>query len=269
MVHWQRDYRGILSGLAGLAWPAGGWWLGDPGRWFDRARLRHGLAIVLPGIEGWGPLNWSIARGLEDGGFPGAVHVHDWTTGFWPFFGYHLRATVRNRERATVVARLVRDYHDAFPRRPVCLVGHSGGGALAVLTLEALPRRYPVQTTVLLGPALSPTYSLGRALRQVENGLWHFWSPYDFLFLAMGTLMAGTVDGRHSVSAGFRGFALPEGASAEEATLYRTRLHQQRYSLPFLRQFHWGGHLAWANRVFIAETVAPLLKESVSGQAVA
>ena len=41
--------------------------------------------------------------------------------------------------------------------------------------------------------------------------------------------------------------------------LYRTRLRQCRYDLRMLRQFHLGGHFGWANRVFVAEVVAPLL----------
>ena len=86
-----RTWRGIHSVAAGLAFPLGGWWLGSPRRWFDRDRLPGGLAIVLPGVEGWGPLNWSVARGLTHGGFPGAVMVHDWTTRLWPLFAYHLR----------------------------------------------------------------------------------------------------------------------------------------------------------------------------------
>jgi len=48
--------------------------------------------------------------------------------------------------------------------------------------------------------------------------------------------------------------------------LYRDRLRQRGYRPRMLGQFHWGGHLGWANRVFVAETVAPLLGENPSGQ---
>src|SRR5580658_939470 len=123
--HWSepvcRAWRGLHSAVAGLAFPLGGWWLGRPGRLLDAGRLTHGLAIVLPGIEGWGPLNWSIARGLTDGGFPGAVLVHDWTTGVWPLFPFHLRAQRRNRRQASAVARIVLDYQRDYPGRPVHL----------------------------------------------------------------------------------------------------------------------------------------------------
>jgi pimeloyl-ACP methyl ester carboxylesterase len=257
-----RVWRGFHSAAAGLAFPLGGWWLGRPRRLFEADRLPHGLAIVLPGIEGWGPLNWGIARGLRDGGFPGAVLVHDWTTGLWPLFVVHLRAEQRTRRRAAEVARLVADYRGQFPGRPVHLIGHSGGAAVATWALDALPPGGTVSSVVLLAPALSPSHNLAPALRRVERGVWHFWSPLDVIFLAAGTLLAGTSDGRHVVSAGFCGFSPPRGASREDETLYRDRLRQQCYHPRMLGQFHWGGHLGWANRVFVAESVVPLLCEA-------
>jgi pimeloyl-ACP methyl ester carboxylesterase len=255
----RRAWRGLHSLAAGLAFPLGGWWLSGLRSLRDPARLAHGLTVVLPGVEGWGPLNWSIARGLDDAGLPGAIIVHDWTTGFWPLFPFHLRARRRNHRRAAELARLILDYQDRYPGRPVHLVGHSGGGAVAVWAMEALPPGHSVSTAVLLGPALSPSYRLGPALRRVKRAMWSFWSPLDLVFLAAGTFLFGTADGRHTASAGLRGFSLPPDASAEEASLYWDRLRQRCYAPRMLGQFHWGGHFGWANRVFVAEEVAPLL----------
>jgi alpha-beta hydrolase superfamily lysophospholipase len=204
-------------------------------------------------------VNWGIARGLRDGGFPGAVVVCDWTTGWWPLFLYHLRARRRNQLQAIAVARSVLSYQSAFPGRPVYFVAHSGGAALATWAMEALPIHSAVTGAVLLGAALSPTYSLGRALRSIEARLWNFWSPFDLFLLGAGTLLCGTMDGRHAVSAGCQGFSLPENANTEERALYRDRLRQRRYHPRMVRQFHLGGHFGWANRVFVAEVVAPLL----------
>jgi pimeloyl-ACP methyl ester carboxylesterase len=257
----RRAWRGLHSVAAGLAFPLGGWWLGASRHLFDPARLTHGLVIVLPGIEGWGPLNWSIARGLHDGGFPGAILVHDWTSGLWPLFAFHLRDRRRNLRRAAELAQLIVDYRKRYAGRPVHLVGHSGGAALAVWTLEALPEGHSISSAVLLGPALSPSYCLTAALRRAEQGIWSFWSPLDLLFLAAGTFLVGTADGQYAVSAGFRGFVAPHGAGEGDQVWYRERLRQQCYRPRMLGQFHWGGHFGWANRVFVAEEVAPLLRE--------
>jgi pimeloyl-ACP methyl ester carboxylesterase len=157
------------------------------------------------------------------------------------------------------VAQLIQDYQDEHPGRPVYLVGHSGGGALATWILEALPENRAVAGAVLLAPAISWGYPLAAALRKVQRWVWHFWSPLDFLLLGAGTSLVGTLDGRHTASAGLCGFAVPPDADREERELYARRLRQQRYTVAMARQFNLGGHFGWTNRVFVAETLAPLL----------
>ena len=122
-----RLWRGVQSALAGYALIFGGWWLGRSWRRDEQGRVEHGLILVLPGVEGAGPLNWSVVQGILDAGDRAAVRMIDWTTGFWPFFCFHLRGAQRNRRQARRIARIVIDYQDAYPGRPVHLVGHSGG----------------------------------------------------------------------------------------------------------------------------------------------
>ena len=177
---------------------------------------------------------------------------------------FHLRAGRRNRRQADEIAALIVAYQQAYPGRPVYLVGHSGGGALATWVLEALPAGRTITGAVLLGPALSPTYPLGAALAKLDTALWNFWSPLDLFVLGAGTLLFGTVDGRYTFSAGFCGFVEPKGAGPEERGLYRSRLQQSCYRPRMAVRFHLGGHFGWANRVFVAEVVAPLLKPARS-----
>ena len=73
--------------------------------------------------------------------------------------------------------------------------------------------------------------------------------------LVLGTLVFGTVDRRHTVSAGFRGFRERNLSSYQ-------RLEQRPYRRAMFSSWHWGGHMGWTNRVFAAEHLAPLLRQS-------
>ena len=60
--------------------------------------------------------------------------------------------------------RRIVDYRKSHPGRPIYLIGHSGGGALSVLTLERLPPGTTVTGAMLLNAALSPGYDLSAVL---------------------------------------------------------------------------------------------------------
>ncbi len=210
-----RSWRGTLSAGAGFALPLGGWWLGNASCLDETGRLSRGIAIILPGIEGRGALSWSICRGVLDGGFSGAVILWDWTTGLWPLLLFHLRARRRNQNMALMLAQRILDYQSAYPGRPVHLIGHSGGAAMAAWAIAALPEGRAVTGAVMLGSALSSRFHLGPALRKVDGFLWNFWSPLEAPLLGAGTLLVGTADGRHAVSAGLCGFFLPTGSSPQ------------------------------------------------------
>lgn|GEM_PF-545044 len=229
-------------------------------------RFDKGYVIILPGIEGVSYLNANIAKGLVDGGVPSTIEVYDWTAGSVLLFPVNLRALDRNKRQARIVARKIMDYQDQFPSRPVHLIGHSGGGGLAVLTLEALPPDRTIASAILLAPALAPDHDLRRAMRRTEYGIYNYYSPHDVGFLRAGTTIMGTIDGRHTSAAGACGFTLPWGLDKEDRQLYRTRLHQQRYTRKMAKSGHSGGHTGWAKRGFVAQWLAPVIRSHVDAQ---
>ena len=221
-------------------------------------RLAQGYVIVLPGVEGRSFLNADVAHGLEDGRVPYAIEVYDWTAGSVFLFPVNLRGLERNRHEAGKIAARIIAYQDAHPNRPVHILGHSGGGGLAVLTLEALPRGREITSAILLAPALAPDYDLCRALRRTQLGIWNFFSPYDVGFLAAGTWIMGTIDGKHTPAAGQKGFVLPEGLDRQRRQLY-LNLHQTAYEPRMAQSGNTGTHTGWANRRFVAEWLASLI----------
>lgn len=254
-----RWVRGALSTLvAPVAWL--GRFCGRMLRRFrSPERYAHGLVIVLPGIESQSFLNHSVVWGLSDGGWPGAIEIEDWTTSCVLFFVYHLRAKRRNLRQAARIAERIVAYQRDYPGRPVHLIGHSGGGALAILILEALPVGHQITSAILLAPALSPGYPLFRALERTERGICNFWSPLDVIFLGLGTLLLGTIDGQLRFSSGMIGFREPAGIDTAQRQLYKSKLHQIPFSLDMAASFNLGGHFGCTNRVFVERWIAPLV----------
>jgi len=254
-----RWWRGFASAAGVLTVPLGSWWRRGIKELAVSERLDRGLVIVLPGIEGKGHLCLDIAHGLDDGGVALAIEVIDWTTGFPALFAYHLRAQGRNRRAAERIAERIVAYQEKYPGRPVHLIGHSGGAGVGLFALEALPAGHGISSAILLAAAVSPGYDLREALSHTEAGIWNLYAPLDVLFLGLGTLVLGTTDGSHTIAAGRRGFTAPDEPDTETLRLYETLLHQRPYDREMAASWHLGGHNGWANRLFAAEWLAPML----------
>jgi len=222
--------------------------------------LEHGYTFVLPGIEGESLFNSNIAQGLSNGGVDTAIEVHDWTTGTWLLFPVHLRDLERNRREAAELAGKIVEYQDRYPGLPVHLVGHSGGGGMALLTLEALPEGRQVTTVILLAPAVAPDYDLRPALAKTERGIWNFYSTLDAAYLIAGTTIAGTIDGKHSSSAGAIGFDKPADLSNDDAQAYEVKLHQVPYDWKMAASGNFGSHTGPTWIQFSRDYLAPIIR---------
>ncbi len=228
-------------------------------------RRACGHVIVLPGIEGHSRWNRSVVRGLQEAGLPYAIEIHDWTFGrMWSLWS--LRSTHRHREQSQLIADKVIRSRREHPDAPLWLIGHSGGGAMALLTLALLPADVKVTGAVLLAPAISPTYDLAGALSHTNRGLWNFSSWGDWFFLIMGTTLMGTLDGRHTISAGARGFCPPNGttpsARSPDAVSQQTeapRLVEVPWRREMLTCRNLAGHFGCVHSAFIRDWVAPIL----------
>ncbi len=255
----------LLRGLCEPVTATTGLWLipllsgcGTVTRIVTPERLAQGYVLVLPGVEGRSFLNANVAKGLEQGHVPYAIEVYDWTAGSVFLFPISLCDLARNQAKARELAAKIVEYQDAYPGRPVHMVGHSGGGGLAILALEALPPGRQITSTIVLAPAIAPDHDLRRALRRTRAGIWNYYSPYDVGFLKAGTWIMGTIDGKHTAAAGQKGFVLPDGLDREGRQAY-LRLHQVPYDKRMAETGNTGNHTGWAKQRFVAEWLAPLI----------
>ena len=129
--------------------------------WASPAEYDNGLVVVLSGVGGRA-CSTTICDGLEAGGVDYAIEMFPWTSPLGMFDS--LQNVKRNREQAQKVAGRIATYQEEHPGKPVFLVGHSGGGGIAVWAAEALPADLAVDGIVLVSPTLSPGYDLRLAM---------------------------------------------------------------------------------------------------------
>jgi pimeloyl-ACP methyl ester carboxylesterase len=232
-----------------------------PDRFHDPHRYRQGVVFILPGIEGRSPWNRNIALGLDEGGVRAAIEVYDWTIGLPGGFVVNLTNIDRNRNQAEALAARILEQRRKHPGSPIHVIGHSAGGGIAVLTLEALPPGRQIDTAILLAPALSREHDMTTALRRVRAGIYNFYSELDVGFLVLGTSSFGTVDRDFGASGGALGFLIPEHLDRAGRDLYARRLHQISWNPRLVEQGATGGHFGWASRQFAREYLAPLILE--------
>lgn len=218
-----------------------------------------GLVIILPGIEGPSYWNHNLARGLADGGVKTAIEIYDWGTRIPGGMLINLADYERNRTMAASLRDYIVEYLTAHPNHPVHVIGHSGGGGIAILAVEMLPADKPVSSVILLAAALSPDYDLRPALKNTRRSILNYYSPLDAAFLGVGTSVAGTIDRKHTAAAGAVGFNRLPGDSAD-GVLYR-KLQQIKWDPKMRWHGHLGDHMGWTNQGFVKRYLAPLVIE--------
>ncbi len=223
-------------------------------------RRDHGCTLVLTGIEGAHPGHACFVAGLKSGGVPSEIEVIDWTTGVPALMLVHLRGAGRNQQQADRIAEKIVRYQDKYPGRPVDIIGHSGGGGIALLTIESLPDNRLVDSIILLAAAVSPDFDLRPVLPKVKRGIWNYTSLVgDAPLLVAGTTAFGTIDGCHMPSAGARGFRLPVDATHSERDMYASKLFERPYRLQMAFSGNFSDHFGGLNPLFAKNELALLL----------
>jgi len=212
-----------------------------------------GLVLMVDGVGGLDLCGTALRYVMGAERSPLTVRLVDWGHG-WGRWYADLSNAENHAAHAGAMAAEVLAYRDRHPGAPVYLVGKSGGTGLVVRALEALPAD-AVEAAVLLAPAVSAGYDLGRALRAVRREAVVFWSPLDLIVLGAGTRVFGTVDRVKAVSAGLVGFRPPPGVGSAYA-----KLRQVRWGRSMALTGYLGGHVGVDSPAFRRKYVVPLLR---------
>ncbi len=183
--------------------------LEDDSMYVNEQRKSKGLVVILPGIEGPSHYNRGIREGLYNAGVEYALMIRPWGVPV-PVAGMLVNQTnfLGNRLAGAGVAQMVADYQQNYPGRPIYIIGHSGGGGVAVFTAESLAESHgkKIEGLVLVAGSISKGYDLTKALAMTNKGLVNFYNPMDTAMLQEGCMVAGCVDGAHDEAAGLNGF---------------------------------------------------------------
>jgi hypothetical protein len=216
------------------------------------------LCVVADGVGGLDLCSTSLRHVARRTGTGLRVEGASWSHGWGRWFADLTDRSHASEWSARVAERVEKALCDGIGR--VSLVGKSGGCGIVVGALERLPAE-SVDVAVLLAPAVSPNYDLEPALRAVRRKLIVFWSPLDLLILGAGTLVFGTIDRRHTISAGLVGFRNVDRLSPAALG----KFEQIRWTPVMCRTGYFGGHVGPDLPWFLERYVAPILSDGAAG----
>lgn len=213
-----------------------------------------GRVILLPGIQSQAWYLQSTVDGLREAGLAYDIEIIEWGSHF-PGALDNLMNLPKNEKRAADIAEKIAAYRAERPNVPVTLVGYSGGGGLAVLTAEALPDDVRLERLILIAAAVSPRYDLAHALSHTDRGIVNLYSERDVLILGAGTWLFGTIDRKHTKSAGLIGFR-----DEEDRLIETDRIKQVGWQAEWQELGHYGNHTSWLSGNWSREILAPLIR---------
>jgi pimeloyl-ACP methyl ester carboxylesterase len=160
-------------------------------------------------------------------------------------------------QKSADLANEIRALREGPSNRPVYLIAHSAGCAVAVHAAEVMPAP-SVERIILLEPALSPTYDLTQALGATKREMVVFTSCLDATLRF--TKLFGTADRVYCVSAGVHGFTRPPYLDDEGQRCYK-RLVQIPWTCKRLLELQGPWHNSPTLPPYLRRQVAPWLLE--------
>jgi pimeloyl-ACP methyl ester carboxylesterase len=225
----------------------------------DDRELGQGYILLLPGEEGADACA-GLVGGLRDGGATQAIDLDMWGHRRWGMLPKPIAPELGRQEAARLAGKIA-TYHRDHPNAPISIIGYSYGGAVAVFTAETLPDRVSLDQLILVAPALSPQYDLGKAIGRSRHGVVNYYSEADWMTSSVSMRTLGTMDGHNTPSAGYIGFQ-----NLNEQLLKRPGLEQIPWTRDWGRLGHAGNHAGWLVRGWVRQVLAPRVRLTAAPQ---
>ncbi|MBK8270404.1 MAG: hypothetical protein IPK83_19760 [Planctomycetes bacterium] len=219
-----------------------------------------GHIVMLPGVEGNAWQLSGVKQGLRDAGLDWTIEIIPW--GSPPFHSLvNLTDLPANLKRADRIAARLAELCREKPDAKLVLVGYSGGGGLAMLTVNVLPDDLMLDRIVLVAGAISNDYDTSKAERHCRDTLVNIYSPRDGI-VGWGTSVFGTIDRKKVISAGHSGFVDASGRVRESPKLLQIGWNEswQQYG-------HGGSHVCYLYREWAKHVLAKAICPGVGSNA--
>jgi pimeloyl-ACP methyl ester carboxylesterase len=215
------------------------------------------IVFVVDGAGGFEACSRTLRQTAAEEKLPVEVRTFHWSHGFCRIFSDQMHSAHIKRE-GRQLADTVLSYHRDFPDVPIVLVGHSAGCGVILTATNELPPTC-LERIILMAPAVSAKCDLRHALCTACRGMDVFISSHDWLYLGLGTALAGTTD-RYWLTgaAGKTGFQPIVSEPGDEALYLKLRQYPWEPSLTWTG--HKGGHYGAYQPAFLRTFVLPLLK---------
>ena len=206
----------------------------------------HGVTFYSPGAGNIDFSDRGIRTGLTEAGYDGDVSTFVWTISLNPLIDQTVRLNAHIR--AVQLARVIEEYIDKYPDRPVHLVGLSAGTGVNIWALEHLRDGYKVDNVILLSSSLSHQYDVSKALRHVKGKMYNYYSTVDSVLTVLMQPI-GTIDGKlFTAGAGAVGLEAPDGSDRVVNIPWKTEFKKYGY---------YGGHTDSTSARFVRKFIAP------------
>jgi len=181
---------------------------------------------------------------LPRAGYGACVEAHQWHQSRPPAFPIVSRGEYELVQLAAQsLADKIAAYKAADPDTHIYIAAQSAGAEVVRLGLGLLPRDVMVENAVMCGPSISPDADWSQALPVVRGTVYYQRSWLDIALLGVGSLLVGSTDRKHCISAGVVGFRPPAELDEEARRLYREKLVEVRWRPSFALGGYLGEHL--------------------------